>query len=194
MTRVLLTISMLTFLWVLADFTLAEDTGQEADGETSAVLQEAQELIDHLTSGENDQTSPLQSAELSLKYEEWLIRYWQKTYEWHFTSSILILFVVAAVVVAGVGLAWWQLRSWLERAKEYDEVILNVLTGKSDNVTDITKLLTTIAQPDGGKLNFTRKSLSVSSPYVGVVILGLSLAFFIAYLYFVFPIKAGPSL
>ena len=194
MNRVLFSIVVSMFLCTHPSFILAQQTDSEQDDETSTILQESYQLIDVLTGEENSQSSRRLSVQLSQQYDEWRVEFWKRAYGWQHISSILIFFVVVAVVGAGVVLAAWQLQSWLKRAEEYDEMILNALTGKSNNATDITKLLEAMGQPDGGKMNVTRESLSVSSPYVGVVILGLSFAFFIAYLYFVYPIRIGPSL
>ena len=194
MNRVLLSIALSMFLWVHVSFILAQEPDSEQQDQTSIIVQQANELANELRSDVNSQASRSVSTQLPQQYVEWRIEFWQKAYGWQHISSILIFFVVVAVVGAGVALAAWQLQSWLSRAEEYDKVILAALTGKSNDGTETSNLLEAIGQPGGGKMNLTRESLSVSSPYVGVVMLGLSFAFFIAYLYFVYPIRIGPSL
>lgn len=187
--RVFITIAISSLICLHAGLSLAQETAS-----TEAVLQRSYELLgDYPTDAQPGQSIAVADQTGALSNEEWRIAHSRKAYEWHHTASILIFFVVVALVGAGVTLAALQLRSWLKRAAKYDEVILNALTGKSDNIADATSLLAALAEPDGGKLNISGKSLALSSPYVGVIILGLSLAFFLAYLIVVYPLTVGPS-
>jgi len=50
----------------------------------------------------------------------------------------------------------------------------------------------TVGAAPGSEFTMKSDTLTLSSPYVGVVILGLSMGFFLAYLLLVYPILQGP--
>lgn len=130
--------------------------------------------------------------EILKNHVTWVLQQGEATYRWQYRSSILIFFVVLSIVFAGLALATWQLSSWLRRAADYDRVILGLLAAESGKAADAIAVLSSLSQNGEGKLKLTGKSVTVSSPYVGILVLVLSLAFFIAYLIVVYPISLGP--
>ena len=129
------------------------------------------------------------SPEQLLAYNQWVINYTQGAYAWHHTSTVIIFFVVISVVLSGVVLAAWQLRSWLGRVAAYDRVFLSRLE-QGHEVS--AALIAETGKAGSHELNLQSKAVALTTPYVGVVILGLSMGFFLAYLLLVYPILQGP--
>lgn len=132
--------------------------------------------------------SAVYDNELLQEYNNWTLSYTREAYLWHHQSTVMIFFMVLVVVLSGIILAAWQLRSWIKRVNAYDEVILKRL--EQGEAVD-TGLVGTVGQVDGGTLDIKKDALGISSPYVGVIILGLSMGFFLAYLLYVYPIVRG---
>lgn len=134
-------------------------------------------------------TSRGYTDEEAREYNSWALSYKKGAYVWHQTSTIIIFYVVVFVVLAGVLLAGWQLHAWIRRVKKYDETFIRLL----ERDVDVDReLVTTIGESSGGTVDLKSNALTVSSPYVGVVILGLSMGFFLAYLLLVYPVTSGP--
>lgn len=131
--------------------------------------------------------APAATAEAA--FDAWVDTYTQRAYAWHHTSTIVIFWVVMLVVLSGVALATWQLANWMKRVRAYDEIFLQRLRkgGPAD-----TEAINGVGKPPDSTLSLTKESVQLSSPYVGVVILGLSMGFFLAYLLLVYPIVQGP--
>lgn len=122
-------------------------------------------------------------------YNVWVLTHSQRTYAWQYLSTIIIFFMVVFVVASGVALAAWQLHTWIARVRAYDRILLQRLEGGLE-VSE--KIVTEIGKPSTSEVTVTEKSLALSSPYVGVTILALSMGFFLAYLLLVYPIFSGP--
>jgi hypothetical protein len=129
------------------------------------------------------------SDEQRAAYNAWVLDYTQSAYAWHHNSTVLIFWVVMLVVGSGVLLAAWQLHAWISRTRTYDAVLVERL--KHGEAVD-GAMVTGLGAADGGTVSLKSKALAVTSPYVGVVILGLSMGFFLAYLLLVYPVMAGP--
>jgi len=129
------------------------------------------------------------TAEQQSEYNEWVLAYSKQAYAWHQLSTIIIFFMVVCVVASGVVLAAWQLHAWITRVKAYDNIFLHRLE-KGLEVSE--QMVAGIGQPSGSEITVSEKSVALSSPYVGVVILALSMGFFMAYLLYVYPILQGP--
>src|SRR5690606_37279689 len=122
-------------------------------------------------------------------YDAWIDDYTREAYAWHHTSTIIIFWVVMLLVVSGVALATWQLANWLKRVRAYDEIFLERL--RKGGAAD-AEAINGIGKAPESTLNLTKESVQLSSPYVGVAILVLSMGFFLAYLLLVYPIVQGP--
>jgi len=112
------------------------------------------------------------SQETSSKYQQSLQAYYDykirgfehrsKVFEWQLLSSEILFVIVIFLVFSGIYFAAVQFYAGL----------------KSKNIdTEDTKLV------------LSAKSIEISSPIVGLIILALSLGFFYLYLVYVFPIE-----
>lgn len=146
--------------------------------------------LEQLRSQTDDRAKPeAPAATRDADYDKWASAYTQGAYAWHQTSTIIIFWVVMLVVLSGIALATWQLQTWIKRVKTYDEVFLERLRkGKAAD----TEAIKTVGAAPGSEFTMKSDTLTLSSPYVGVVILGLSMGFFLAYLLLVYPILQGP--
>lgn len=133
-----------------------------------------------------DERSPAPGSD----YDDWVFSYTRGAYQWHQTSTIIIFWVVVTLVLSGIVLAAWQLGTWIKRVAAYDEVFLARL--RQGRPAD-TEAITNVGQAPGSEMSLKSDALTLSSPYVGVVILGLSMGFFLAYLLLVYPIVQGPG-
>jgi hypothetical protein len=154
-------------------------TSDEATRRLDQIEQEAAALIAN---------SPHTNEEAQ-DYNRWTLSYRKEAYAWHQTSTIIIFVIVNIIVLAGLVLAGWQLSAWISRVKKYDEVLIKMLATGTDVDHELVKGL---GQAGGGTVDLKSKALAVSSPYVGVIILGLSMGFFLAYLLLVYPVTPGP--
>ena len=128
------------------------------------------------------------SAGRMVAYNDWTLDYAQEAYAWHHLSTVMIFAVVVIVVLSGVALAAWQLNAWLKRIAAYDAILLRKLeAGESVD----RELVTEVGRTEASTVSVEERALSVSSPYVGVAILGISMGFFLAYLLFVYPVTLG---
>lgn len=187
MNRLTLTVALLLY----ASSNLAQQQLPVVDEPALAGPPSAAELLDEI----ERQTSELSagtgaySAEETREYNSWALDYKKKAYLWHQVSTIIIFVVVVFVVLAGVILAAWQLRAWINRVNRYDKVLINLLD-KGNSIDG--GLVEALGQPASGTIDLKSNALAVSSPYVGVLILGLSMGFFLAYLLLVYPVTTGP--
>lgn len=101
--------------------------------------------------------------------------YRSRVFEWQLLSSRLIFFVVLALVGAGLYFAAVQFRLAMRAAPDKSGAPAQPAAGSA------TSLAT--------NLEISAKGVVMSSSVMGVIILGLSLAFFYLYLAYVYPIK-----
>ena len=173
------------FATALARQNVPEPSGQAlAPDEALRRLDEIQESADEIVSTRTAYTEEERRA-----YNQWVVAYTQQAYAWHYRSTVLIFVMVVLVVVSGVALAAWQLQAWIARVKAYDAVFLQRLR-RGEAVDGQT--VASIGEAPGSEVSLKSDALSLSSPYVGVVILALSMGFFMAYLLFVYPVMRGP--
>jgi hypothetical protein len=97
----------------------------------------------------------------SLGYYQTGLTHRIKVIRWQHTSTVIIFFVVLALVAIGVYFAWLQFARSLRKA------------GASEALHSV---------------ELSMGSIKVSSPVLGVIILTLSLAFFYLYLVYAYPI------
>jgi heme/copper-type cytochrome/quinol oxidase subunit 2 len=90
----------------------------------------------------------------------------QKVFAWQIISSEVIFYVVLLIVFVGIYFAAIQFHVGLRRESRKE--------AKEPAVTE---------------LDASVKGVKISSPVLGVIILGLSLAFFYLYLIYVYPIS-----
>lgn len=105
------------------------------------------------------------------QYATWAIGHRTRVFEWQHLSSRIIFFAVLFLVLTGVGFSGVQFyRSMREP--------LRVSGGKEQEGGSSTS-----------HIELSTGGLKISSPVLGVIILGLSLAFFYLYLVYVYPIS-----
>jgi len=108
------------------------------------------------------------SAELAA-YGTWGLTHRRRVFEWQHQSSRIIFVSVLFLVFTGVGF------SGIQFYRSLRESVGSVPGGAADEAR-----VSHIELSTGG--------LKISSPVLGVIILGLSLAFFYLYLVYVYPI------
>lgn len=169
----------------------AEKVEEQADPDNDSIekkLEERRRQTADAISARNSNYNEQNSEDIQ-QYNEWTRAYARKAYGWHHQSTVMIFFMVVIVVLSGIVLAAWQLQTWIKRVKAYDAVLLGILEKGNEVDKD---LVTGLGHADGNKLELKKDALGISTPYVGVIILGLSMGFFLAYLLFVYPIQSGP--
>jgi hypothetical protein len=100
--------------------------------------------------------------------------YRSRVFEWQLLSSRLIFLIVLVLVSCGMYFAWVQFRAAL-------------LATRRATVADVSAAAA--PSPFATQLEVSAKGIIVNSSVLGVIILGLSLAFFYLYLVYVYPIQ-----
>ena len=173
-----------------------------AAGQDSPPLRDRGSILDSLVAAEQAQpgvgssgsdilppnTSRLSSEELArayagadalATYADWGLSHRVRVFEWQFQSSRIIFFTVLFLVMAGVvfsGIQFWR------SIKEAGGRVQEGGAAEGPVVADVRVPGTT------SHLEISTGGLKISSPVLGVIILGLSLAFFYLYLIYVYPI------
>ncbi|MDJ0902497.1 MAG: hypothetical protein QNJ55_27200 [Xenococcus sp. MO_188.B8] len=102
-----------------------------------------------------------------IDHEIWKIKFYEKSFEWQFASSIIILFIVIIIVIAGLYFSYIQFTKSFKQGnensenKEIKETTIKIGTGE----------------------------MEISSSVIGLIILTLSFAFFYLYITNVFPLE-----
>ena len=147
------------------------------------------DLLDDLTAEWSGNPAPVdsQDAELVQAHREFLkaeyayriaaLDHRRRVFAWQHISERFIFFVVLGVVGCGLWFSWLQFRRSLSAA------------APSDGSTDEHSGGGDAPPPSVTELEISVKSVKVSSPVLGVIVLSLSLAFFYLYLVHVYPVK-----
>jgi len=100
-------------------------------------------------------------------YEAFVFDNRKKAFAWQDTSSKLIFWLVVIIVLAGLWMSYIQLKEGLKNKT------VNQAEGEGEETHQI---------------EISKESMKISSTFVGVVILAMSLVFFYLYLFVVYPI------
>lgn len=100
--------------------------------------------------------------------------YRSRVFEWQLLSSRLIFLIVLVLVGCGIYFAWIQFRSAL-------------LVSRRAEAAGVAAAA--VPSPLATQLEVSAKGITLNSSVLGVIILGLSLAFFYLYLVYVYPIQ-----
>jgi hypothetical protein len=150
----------------------AENTRKSAANEARIAMPEApSEVI------LNDPTTRQKYLESMQGYYEYRKRgylYRSSVFDWQLLSSRIIFFVVLFLVACGIYFAWVQFRAALGALRRSP--------AKDGAPADRPSPLAT-------QFEVSAKGIVINSSVLGVVILGLSLAFFYLYLVYVYPIQ-----
>jgi hypothetical protein len=109
--------------------------------------------------------------------------YRSRVFEWQLLSSRAIFVVVLTLVGAGMYFAAVQFRVAMMHANR--RPLKTPAQGSAANPGDVMDVKSTLAT----QIEVSAKGLVVNSSVLGVIILGLSLAFFYLYLVYVYPIQ-----
>jgi hypothetical protein len=143
----------------------------------------------------------LEAAQLAeLKYDVYRFRHAERVYDAQHTYTQVIFIVVLAIVGMGMWFSWLQFR---------DDRRYQVRGPKATKATTATVAITSAGEAEKAKekeierqnenpppvvaavsqVSIGPQGVTVSSPVLGVIILGLSLGFFYLYLHYVYPIQ-----
>jgi hypothetical protein len=100
--------------------------------------------------------------------------YRSRVFEWQLLSSRLIFLIVVVLVGCGIYFAWIQFRSALLVSRRAEAA---------------GAAAAAVPSPLATQLEVSAKGITLNSSVLGVIILGLSLAFFYLYLVYVYPIQ-----
>lgn len=137
-----------------------------------------------------DSASAVQYASAQKAYYDYHVRglaHRSAVFEWQLFSSRVIFWIVIGLVATGVAFSGIQFRASLEAARaarmQAQANLSSAATGAAPSAAapGTLALDTTLEATSGG--------IKLSSPVLGVIILGLSLLFFYLYLNFVYPIQ-----
>jgi hypothetical protein len=145
------------------------------DTPTSAKVSNILEKIPDKPVNENDLTV---APEVLEKHNAWKLEFERKIYEWQFTTSKLVFVIVICMVLVGLYFSWMHFEANLRPQRK---------SRRKKSVDPANLPDQEVAKPDLTQLE--AYGVKLSTPVFGVVILGVSFAFFYLYLQFVYPIK-----
>jgi hypothetical protein len=114
----------------------------------------------------------LESMQRYYEYRANGYAYRSRVFEWQLLSSRVIFAVVLVLVGCGIYFAWVQFRAALLAARR-----------------SVKEPAAAVVNPLATQFEVSAKGVVINSSVLGVVILGLSLAFFYLYLVYVYPIQ-----
>jgi hypothetical protein len=122
----------------------------------------------------------LASRKAAYEYDKWTWEFTERIYRWQHVSGIIAFVVSVCIVIVGVAMSclqfWTYYRTTTHKANIQKEAV--------EKTSDPETLKQLVSQ-----LEVTMQGVKLSSPVLGVIILGLSLVFFYVYLKFVYPIQ-----
>jgi hypothetical protein len=133
----------------------------------------------------------LSDATTKQKYLESMQRYYEyrangyayrsRVFEWQLLSSRVIFLVVLVLVACGIYFAWVQFSAAMLalRRKAAADAAASAVSADAKEAPS----------PLATQLELSSKGIVINSSVLGVIILGLSLAFFYLYLVYVYPIQ-----
>ena len=116
----------------------------------------------------------LESMQRYYEYRADGYAYRSRVFEWQLTSSKVIFLVVLVLVMCGIYFAWVQFRAAM--IAMHRKAALEAAAKDAPN-------------PLATQFEVSSKGIVINSSVLGVIILGLSLAFFYLYLVYVYPIQ-----
>lgn len=136
-------------------------------------------ILETIPDEANDQASPELSVDPKVLFEHnaWKLEFEKRIYEWQFVTSKLVFGMVVAMVLAGMYFSWMHFEASF-RPRKRGKPKQGSTSVKPDDQTPEPPEVTQL-EAYGVKL---------STPILGVVILGFSFIFFYLYLQFVYPI------
>jgi hypothetical protein len=124
-------------------------------------------------------------SESEQEHENWKMDFEKRIYEWQFTTSKVVFWVVIVMVLAGLWFSWMHFQASLHpRRKPRQKPLL-----PTDAAPSTAATVPPLTAPNPELTQFEAYGLKISTPVFGVVILAVSFAFFYLYLQSVYPIK-----
>jgi hypothetical protein len=148
----------------------AESTHADRDDEAKSAMPESPSSV--VLADPTTRQRYLDSMQRYYEYRASGFAYRSRLFEWQLMSSRVIFLVVLVLVSCGIYFAWVQFRAAL------------LAVGRG-----IGTAVDAVANPLATQLELSAKGIVINSSVLGIVILGLSLAFFYLYLVYVYPIQ-----
>ena len=120
-----------------------------------------------------------QALQAYYKYRQDALDHRAKVFDWQLISSRMIFIVVVLLVGVGIVFSWLQFRRSLPVLKR---------TRMRKNDPSSKDAPADVPAPTATTFKASLDGVEISSPVLGVIILGLSLAFFYLYLVYVYPV------
>lgn len=138
--------------------------------------------------GEVQTTLPLESAQrINKRYVEnleWQLEFSQRSWNWHFYSTIFLFFIVLLIVAFGLRITYLQFQ------KEYlSKTSIRSATAPTDGGKAAEGTPGQAAGETSTTMKLSAAGLELSSQIIGLFVLGFSLAFFYLYVKEVYPVQ-----
>lgn len=179
MKKVIITFSFLLCFSICLNAQTIRDTHDKSKDTTKSILQEFGDFLDKKSISKsaiqiNLMELSLHDSLLKTEYEYDISKYKHRrnVFDWQYTSSIIIFWIVIIIVFVGLIFSGMQFYISIKRGSDEKEAKSGV--GDSENVTEFEASI---------------KGIKVSSSVLGIIILVISLVFFYLYLVHVYPIK-----
>ena len=135
-----------------------------------------------MTSDPDYRAAAKQLALNEIRYKLWTNDFAQSQYVWQYRASILIFFLVVALVFAGIYFAWIQFQATLHVAKSISK------TPQEPSGSPESEAVADPPKAEASEFRFGKDGIVIQSSFIGLIILAISFAFFILYLKYVYPI------
>lgn len=138
--------------------------------------------------GEAQTTLPLESAQrINKRYVEnleWQLEFSQRSWNWHFYSTIFLFFIVLLIVAFGLRITYLQFQ------KEYlSKTSIRGATAATVGGKPAEGTPGQAAGETSTTMKLSAAGLELSSQIIGLFVLGFSLAFFYLYVKEVYPVQ-----
>ncbi len=150
------------------------------------------------SSAYNDATQRL--ALSSIEFNIWTNSYTRSLYIWQSRASIIIFFVVIGLVLAGLYFAWLQFQTTLHLARALPTahpapppIETEAPTPPSPHSGEHAAEDSAPAAADRTEFRIGKDGIVIQSSFVGLIILAMSMGFFILYLKYVYPITPADA-
>lgn len=120
------------------------------------------------------------------QYEQWKLRFNQRSYEWHLISTVLIFVVVMGIVLFGLRLTWLQFTREHHPARRVSLPSSALAPGEGEAGGPAPG-------PVVSSVKISAAGIEVSSQVIGLLVLAFSLAFFYLYLKEVYPMQIAAT-
>lgn len=131
--------------------------------------------------------SPEAVQQINTRYVEnleWQLEFSQRSWNWHFYSTIFLFFIVLMIVAFGLRITYLQ----FQKDYRYKPSIKN-MNSPTESGKPLEDTPTLVAAGASTTMKLTAEGLELSSQIIGLFVLGFSLAFFYLYVKEVYPVQ-----